>query len=97
MKKNSFSSLPACIMKESRAHDGGLREVSQMKEDLKDRTGDISPGDDRPQGHTPREPEAIALLCEWLSDDSGYDEQVWPSVKRGLEDNRLSDRSRFRG
>ena len=38
---------------------------------------------------------AIELLDEWLADESGYDEQVWPTVKKLIEENRLSDRSRF--
>ena len=38
---------------------------------------------------------AIKLLDEWLADESGYDEQVWPTVKKLLEENRLSGRSRF--
>ncbi len=37
----------------------------------------------------------IELLDEWLADESGYDEQVWPTVKKLIEENRLSDRSRF--
>jgi hypothetical protein len=36
------------------------------------------------------------LLCEWLTDDPGYDEEVWPKVKQIIEDNRLSPRNRFR-
>jgi hypothetical protein len=38
---------------------------------------------------------AIDLLDEWLADESGYDEQVWPTVKKLLEENCLSGRSRF--
>jgi hypothetical protein len=38
---------------------------------------------------------AIELLDEWLADESGYDERVWPTVKKLLEENRLADRSRF--
>jgi hypothetical protein len=38
---------------------------------------------------------AIALLDSWLGDESGYDEQVWPEVKRGLEEHRLSSRKLF--
>jgi len=39
----------------------------------------------------------IRLLEEWLADDSGYDEQVWPIVKKDIEENRLSYRKRFNG
>ena len=38
---------------------------------------------------------ARRLLQEWLADESGYDEEVWPKVKRLIEDNRLSPRKRF--
>ena len=39
---------------------------------------------------------ARRLLQEWLADDSGYDEDVWPKVKRLIEENRLSPRKPFR-
>lgn len=38
---------------------------------------------------------ARRLLQEWLADESGYDEEVWPKVKQLIEDNRLSSRRRF--
>lgn len=38
---------------------------------------------------------AIQLLEVWMSDDSGYDERVWPRVQRRMEANRLSSRTRF--
>jgi hypothetical protein len=38
---------------------------------------------------------AIQLLNSWLADDSGYDERVWPIVKKAVEDNRTSLRGRF--
>lgn len=38
---------------------------------------------------------ARRLLQEWLADESGYDEEVWPKVKQLIEDNRLSPRKRF--
>ncbi len=39
--------------------------------------------------------EAIRLLDAWMSDASGYDERVWPVVKKAIEDHRLSERKRF--
>jgi hypothetical protein len=30
----------------------------------------------------------ISLLHSWLADDSGYDEQSWPKLKKALEDER---------
>lgn len=38
---------------------------------------------------------AIALLDEWLNDDSGYDEEAWPKLKTALDEDRLSDRRFF--
>lgn len=37
----------------------------------------------------------VTLLDEWLDDDSGYDERMWPSIKEAIESNRLSSRKRF--
>jgi len=51
-----------------------------------------------------RTPESLArikarklkkLLDTWLADESGYDERVWPRLKRAIEENRLSSRKRF--
>lgn len=39
--------------------------------------------------------KALALLREWLADESGYDERTWPILKKAIEENRLSDRKRF--
>jgi len=39
---------------------------------------------------------ALRLLDSWLQDTSGYDERVWPIVKKSIEDNRTSYRPRFR-
>jgi hypothetical protein len=38
---------------------------------------------------------ARRLLQEWIADESGYDEEMWPQIKQIIEDNRLSLRSRF--
>ncbi len=32
--------------------------------------------------------ETIALLKSWLKDDSGYDEQTWPKLKKALDQQR---------
>ena len=42
-----------------------------------------------------RNKAAIALLDKWLADESGYDERVWPRLKKAIEENRLSSRKRF--
>ena len=38
-----------------------------------------------------RNEPALSLLHEWLTDNSGYDENTWPVVRKALEENRLSD------
>ncbi len=38
---------------------------------------------------------AIRLLEEWLADESGYDEETWPILKKALEEDRPSYRPRF--
>lgn len=42
-----------------------------------------------------RKASAIRLLEDWMADESGYDEEVWDTLKRTIEDNRLSGRRRF--
>jgi hypothetical protein len=37
----------------------------------------------------------LALLDEWLDDESGYDEQTWPELKDALDRDRLSARKLF--
>ncbi|GEM_PF-5966853 len=38
-----------------------------------------------------RRAEAVRqLLAGWLADESGYDERVWPELKRGLEESRTT-------
>lgn len=32
--------------------------------------------------------KAIALFKSWLADESGYDEKVWPRLKKALERER---------
>jgi hypothetical protein len=45
----------------------------------------------RPRRRT--RPEAvIALLDEWLKDESGYDEATWPELKQALDHDRVSER-----
>jgi excisionase family DNA binding protein len=42
-----------------------------------------------------RNQSLIEKLNEWLADESGYDEEVWPIVKKTIEENRSSYRKRF--
>jgi hypothetical protein len=39
---------------------------------------------------SPRAAEAISLFKSWLTDESGYDEKVWPRLKKALERERES-------
>ena len=43
----------------------------------------------------PKAERIVALLKSWLADESGYDERVWPELKRGLEENHTSSRQLF--
>ena len=47
----------------------------------------------------PKAARVIALIKDWLSDESGYDEKVWPQLKKALdqERKRVGARSLFNG
>jgi len=45
--------------------------------------------------HQTRPEAAIALLDEWLQDESGYDEETWPELKEAFDRDRLSERKLF--
>lgn len=44
-----------------------------------------------------RASKVIRLLDRWAGDDSGYDEQTLPALKKSLNGNRLSSRRLFHG
>jgi hypothetical protein len=48
---------------------------------------------------SPKTAQTIALLKEWLRDESGYDERTWPQLKTALghERRRLAARRLFDG
>jgi hypothetical protein len=48
---------------------------------------------------TPQAARAIALVRSWLVDESGYDEETWPQLKRALnrERARVGARRLFHG
>ena len=50
----------------------------------------------RPRGTTSRARKFLKLIDSWRAEDPGYDERVWPIVKKAIEENRLSARRRFR-
>ena len=64
-----------------------------LPEDSKSREP-IMPDDDAAVQRIKNE-VAIRLLQSWLSDESGYDEKNWETVKKLIEENRLSNRSKF--
>ena len=35
------------------------------------------------------------LLDKWMADETGYDEETWPELKKALEEDRLSPRRLF--
>jgi hypothetical protein len=37
----------------------------------------------------------IQALHEWMDDESGYDEENWPKLKKALEENHDSNRKLF--
>ncbi len=47
------------------------------------------------QGSLPDYDAVLKLLDEWLADESGYDERVWPDIEKGLRENPLLLGSRF--
>jgi hypothetical protein len=65
-------------------------------------TASISPLDIQPTSlpsadaaQVAKNQKASQLILEWLAEDSGYDEEVWPILQKSIEENRLSYRSRF--
>ena len=48
--------------------------------------------DDQPM----RNQQIIHMLNQWLADESGYDERVWPEIKKYIEEHQLSYDDRFR-
>ena len=40
--------------------------------------------------------DVLSLLDEWLTDDSGYEEESWPQLREALDQDRLSDRPLFK-
>lgn len=40
--------------------------------------------------NTPKAVAVVALLKTWLRDESGYDEETWPELKRALDEERAA-------
>ena len=41
--------------------------------------------------------EVLKLVEKWLAEENGYDASAWPVIVQGIEQNRLSNRHRFKG
>ncbi len=55
------------------------------------RKADIAAGLERLDGLKPESAQAaglIGVLRSWLADESGYDEQSWPKLKKALDQER---------
>jgi len=39
--------------------------------------------------------KAAALLREWMADESGYDEEVWPALEQALKEDPIRFREDF--
>lgn len=39
--------------------------------------------------------ELVKIVNEWMTDESGYDEETWPELKAALQANRGSQRKLF--
>ena len=48
-----------------------------------------------PAGRIERNLKAAALLRKWMADDSGYDEEVWPSLEQALKEDPIRFREDF--
>jgi len=57
----------------------------------------VRPANANGKSKMPGEEKLLRLLDEWMRDESGYDEKIWPALKHSLEKDRFSRRNRFRG
>jgi hypothetical protein len=56
-----------------------------------DQRADIAAGLERLDGLRPESAQAVGLinlLRSWLADESGYDEETWPKLKKALDQQR---------
>jgi hypothetical protein len=51
---------------------------------------------ERSQEQARKNQAAVELLRRWCEEDAEYDEQVWPLVKKLLEENHAGPRKLFR-
>jgi hypothetical protein len=78
-------------MKKPPLSSGQARRESTRPRSGSRHEADISAGLERLDDLKPESAEAvglIGLLRSWLADESGYDEQTWPGLKKGLDQER---------
>ncbi len=80
-------------MREASKHPNSRKPGTPGIETASERSSALTNGVDT--NRQSRNQAAIRLLREWMTDDSGYDAKVWPSLKDAIERNRLSYRKRF--
>ena len=76
MRKTTITAKPAKRTR-SRGHAAPDNAVDAALKDI----NRLTPG-------SAKAAQAIALLKSWLKDDSGYDEQTWPKLKKALDQQR---------
>ena len=60
-----------------------------------DSTDKIKQAGDTLEDRQAKSQALIRALHEWMTDDSGYDEENWPKLKKALEESHDSDRKLF--
>ena len=91
--RSAFHSVPG----DDEMSEASMIKAQDLYEELEDRKAfcEAADGLNRQFMSLLHEHPALALIDSWLEDESGYDERVWPEVKEGIEQSRLSDRRRF--
>ena len=56
----------------------------------------VADEDEREADRKERARKLMQLLDEWMADESGHDEEMWPKLKAVLEQDRISTRPLFR-
>ena len=82
---------------ETRAHSARsvLSHRSHSAPDAEDARTLVKATEKDQESQRDRNRAALRLLREWLSDESGYDEENWPQLKEALEANRSSKSRRL--
>jgi hypothetical protein len=68
------------------------RKSTKPKTEARKRASKATTGASEITSERKRARQAIALIDEWLADDSGYDKENWPKLKQALDEDRRSSR-----